>query len=100
MRKFLRSLFRKPRVQIGWTTADGIGLTDEHPTFNAADRARTAIDAYKAAHDSAELLETVASDLLADLFHLLVTEGEDPAEIVSRAELHFEAEYHAEPVFA
>jgi hypothetical protein len=105
MRKFLpavvrNKLARKPRTMIGWTAGDGIGLTDTHPAFNAAERVKLALTIYAGQHDAGEPLETVASDFLADLFHLLTVEGEDPAHIVSRAELHFEAEYNAEPVFA
>jgi hypothetical protein len=105
MRKFLPAVLRnkvtrKPRRMIGWTAGDGIGLTDSHPTFNAAERVKLSLALYAQQHDANEPLETVASDFLADLFHLLTVEGEDPAHIVSRAELHFEAEYHAEPVFA
>jgi hypothetical protein len=91
---------KKSREMIGWSAADGIGLSDSHPSFKGADRVGLALLAYRDAYDGGEPLSTVASDFLADLFHLLAMAGEDPESIVSTAEMHFHAEYNAEPVFA
>lgn len=104
MRKFLRSLFvrkaAKAPVFVGYSASDGIGLWDEHPSFKG-EFVRTSLDVYAdKVGDRNEPLETVATDFLADLFHLLTSEGEDPEQIISSALMHFEAENDAEPVFA
>jgi hypothetical protein len=88
------------RVISGWTAADGFGFTQNHPSTEAADRVKSAIEDYRDKYDRGEPLETVASDFLADLFLWLASEGEDPEQIVTSAELHFHAENDAEPIFA
>jgi hypothetical protein len=100
MRAFLRSLLRRKPKFIGYQDADGFVFYDEHPTSSKAENVRQALDDYAETVDRGEPFETVASDFLSDLFHLIASEGEDPEALVSRAFMHFETEYNATAVFA
>ncbi|MGJ3559663.1 hypothetical protein ACR6C2_16970 [Streptomyces sp. INA 01156] len=100
MRAFLRSLFRRKPQFIGYSSADGIGFYDVHPSLTRAEAVRQALDNYRNQHDKYEPFETYATDFLADLFHLIHTEGEDPESLVSSALFHFDVQRDAEPVYA
>jgi hypothetical protein len=100
MRKILRSLFRRKPEFIGYQDADGFIFYDEHPTITKSENVRQALDTYAEIIDAGNPFETVASDFLADLFHLISSEGHDPEELVSRALTHYETEHNATAVFA
>ena len=104
----LRGLFTPARgevsrpapVQVGWEAVDGFGFWAEPPGPSKAENVRALLDAYGHAYDKGEPMETTASDFLADLFHLISEEGEEPEALVERALMHFEMERDPEPVFA
>lgn len=91
-------MFRRKPEFSGYADADGFVFYDEHPS-SKGENARQALDMYANSNDRGEPFETVVTDLLADLFHLIASESEDPDVLVGRAFMHFQAEHNAEPVF-
>lgn len=52
-------------------------------------------DRYEALFDKYEPRETLLTDILADLFHLVVASGADLDDVVESARMHFEDEHAA-----
>lgn len=53
------------------------------------------IGRYSALFDKWEPLETVLTDILADLFHIVAATGEDLDGVIESARMHFEDEHAA-----
>lgn len=62
--------------------------------------ARPMLNTYADAVDKGEPFETVATDFLTDLFHLIASEGHDPGEMVVRALGDFAAEHNDADIYA
>ena len=50
---------------------------------------------YEALFDKYEPLESVLTDILADLFHIVAATGEDVDHVIDMARMHFEEEHEA-----
>ena len=57
-----------------------------------ANTARTILSQFRQLIPNDDDVETLASDLFADIFHLLESENIDPNVVLNRAEMHYESE--------
>ncbi|MFI1102481.1 ATP-binding protein [Streptomyces melanogenes] len=63
------------------------------PQCRRVQRAAAVLEQYRrTAVRSSAALEEAATDLIADVLHLLAAQGRDPDDFLDRAQMHFEAE--------
>ncbi|MFF1476127.1 ATP-binding protein [Streptomyces sp. NPDC058301] len=63
------------------------------PQCRRVQRAAALLEQYRrTAVRSSAALEEAATDLIADVLHLLAAQGRDPDDLLDRAQMHFEAE--------